>query len=101
MDERKASCKQGTIETRGTDRYVPRAPFIFRNVTLAGIDSVNAPREVRQEACSRLARDLNLDKLEGAITKGRPPRGLPEAPSVPHAVMRGGVRGRTLVNVRR
>src|SRR5512134_396570 len=34
-------------------------PFILRNVTLAGIDSVNAPQEARIEAWSRLARDLN------------------------------------------
>ena len=35
-------------------------PFILRNVTLAGIDSVNAPQEARIEAWSRLARDLDL-----------------------------------------
>jgi acrylyl-CoA reductase (NADPH) len=38
-------------------------PFILRNITLAGIDSVNAPQEVRVEAWSRLARDLDLNKL--------------------------------------
>jgi hypothetical protein len=38
-------------------------PFILRNVTLAGIDSVNGPQEVRVEAWWRLARDLDLKKL--------------------------------------
>src|SRR6266700_3551379 len=38
-------------------------PFILRNVTLAGIDSVNTPQEARLEAWSRLARDLDVNKL--------------------------------------
>src|SRR5713101_509332 len=38
-------------------------PFILRNVTLAGIDSVNAPQAVRLQAWSRLASDLDLGKL--------------------------------------
>src|SRR5207237_5292788 len=33
-------------------------PFILRNITLAGIDSVNAPQDVRVLAWSRLARYL-------------------------------------------
>ena len=37
--------------------------FILPNVALAGIDSVNAPQEVRIEAWSRLARDLDVGKL--------------------------------------
>ena len=37
--------------------------FILRNVSLAGIDSINAPQEARIEAWSRLPRDLDLGKL--------------------------------------
>ena len=39
------------------------APFILRGVTLAGIDSVMAPKPRRIEAWKRLARDLDRAKL--------------------------------------
>src|SRR5881392_2226626 len=48
---------------QGLDLPGSVAPFILRGVTLAGIDSVNAPQAVRLEAWSRLARDLDLGKL--------------------------------------
>ncbi|HEX7929608.1 MAG TPA: MDR family oxidoreductase [Sphingomicrobium sp.] len=82
---------------QGVDLPVTVLPFILRNVTLAGIDSVNAPHEVRVQAYSRLARDLDLDKLEKTITE----IGLADVPSVAQAVLRGEVRGRSLVNVRK
>jgi acrylyl-CoA reductase (NADPH) len=44
------------------------APFILRGVTLCGIDSVMAPLAVRQAAWGRLARDLDLAKLD-AMTR--------------------------------
>ena len=47
------------------------APFILRGVTLYGIDSVMAPRPLRLEAWSRLARDLDPAKLE-TITREIP-----------------------------
>ncbi len=70
-------------------------PFILRNVTLAGIDSVNAPRETRIEAWSRLARDLNLDKLARTVEVV----GLAEIPDVVRQMFAGKVRGRTVVDV--
>src|SRR5205823_6042445 len=39
---------------QGMDLPASVLPFILRNVTLAGIDSVNAPQQVRIEAWSRL-----------------------------------------------
>ena len=48
---------------QGSDLPATVLPFILRNVTLAGIDSVNAPQAVRVKAWSRLARDLDLKKL--------------------------------------
>jgi acrylyl-CoA reductase (NADPH) len=48
---------------QGPDLPASVLPFILRNVTLAGIDSVNAPQRIRVEAWSRLARDLDLKKL--------------------------------------
>jgi acrylyl-CoA reductase (NADPH) len=82
---------------QGMDLPATVLPFILRNVTLAGIDSVNAPNAVRVEAYARLARDLDLAKLESTVTEV----GLADAPKVAQAVLRGEVRGRTLVDVRR
>jgi len=82
---------------QGVDLPATVLPFILRNVTLAGIDSVNAPNAVRVEAWSRLARDLDLGKLESTVNEVA----LAEAPQVAQAVLRGEVRGRTLVDVRR
>ncbi|HEY0649518.1 zinc-binding dehydrogenase, partial [Phenylobacterium sp.] len=82
---------------QGVDLPATVLPFILRNVTLAGIDSVNAPRAVREEAWSRLARDLDLARLESTVTEV----GLADVPQIAQAVLRGEVRGRTLVDVRR
>ncbi|HET6969917.1 MAG TPA: MDR family oxidoreductase [Phenylobacterium sp.] len=82
---------------QGMDLPATVLPFILRNITLAGIDSVNAPHEVRVEAYARLARDLDLTKLESTITE----YGLAEAPQVAQAVLRGEIRGRALIDVRR
>lgn len=73
------------------------APFILRNVTLAGIDSVNAPQSVRSVAWKRLATDLDLGKLETTVQE----IGLAEVPQVAAAILEGKVRGRTLVDVNR
>lgn len=80
---------------QGVDLPATVLPFILRNVTLAGIDSVNAPQVVRIEAWSRLARDLDLKKL------ARTTRviGLAEVPDVAKRVLQGKVQGRTVVDV--
>ena len=70
-------------------------PFILRNVTLAGIDSVNAPQSARIEAWSRLARDLDLSKLARTTQVV----GLAEVPAVIGRMFQGQVRGRTVVDV--
>ncbi|NWA29766.1 oxidoreductase [Pseudomonas gingeri] len=70
-------------------------PFILRNVTLAGIDSVNAPQAARIEAWSRLARDLDLSKLARTTQVV----GLAEVPAVIGRMFQGQVRGRTVVDV--
>ncbi len=71
------------------------APFILRGVTLAGIDSVMAPRALRVEAWNRLARDLDPDRLD-AIT-----REIALAEAIPAAaeILAGKIRGRLVVNV--
>ncbi|MEO4002078.1 MDR family oxidoreductase [Mesorhizobium sp. CAU 1732] len=80
---------------QGADLPGSVLPFILRNVTLAGIDSVNAPQSVRFEAWSRLARDLDLDKLAKTTTVV----GLADVPDLAPRILEGKVRGRTVVDV--
>jgi acrylyl-CoA reductase (NADPH) len=70
-------------------------PFILRNITLAGIDSVNAPTSARLQAWDRLARDLDLAKLATSVQRV----GLGGAVQVGQDILQGKVRGRTVVDV--
>ena len=56
---------------QGMDLATSVGPFILRGVTLAGVDSVMAPKPLRIEAWNRLARDLDRAKLR-ALTETRP-----------------------------
>ena len=70
-------------------------PFLLRGVSLLGIDSVMCPRDERIEAWQRLVRDLPLDRLE-RMTQTLPLSALPDlAPQI----LKGEVRGRTVVDV--
>jgi len=80
---------------QGVDLPGTVLPFILRNVTLAGIDSVNAPFQARTEAWSRLARDLNLNKLARTVQVV----GLAAIPDVVRQMFAGKVQGRTVVDV--
>ena len=80
---------------QGLDLPTTVLPFILRNVTLAGIDSVNAPQHVRMEAWSRLARDLDLEKLARTTSVV----GLSGVPDVVQRMAEGKVQGRTVVDV--
>ncbi|MEJ2464661.1 MAG: zinc-binding dehydrogenase, partial [Candidatus Thiodiazotropha sp.] len=79
----------------GMDVPATVAPFILRGVTLAGIDSVMCPRPQRLEAWSRLARDLDVSKLE-TMTRVI---GLSEAITTAPLLLAGQVRGRVVVCV--
>jgi acrylyl-CoA reductase (NADPH) len=81
----------------GMDFPATVAPFILRGVTLYGIDSVMAPLPVRQEAWNRLARDLEIARLD-AITSEI---GLADAIRVAGELLEGKVRGRVVVDVAR
>lgn len=70
-------------------------PFILRGVGLLGIDSVYYPAAGRQAAWDRLARDLPLDKLD-AMTTVIP---LTEVQETAGRILKGQVRGRTVVDV--
>ncbi|MEK1931377.1 MAG: MDR family oxidoreductase [Pararhizobium sp.] len=80
---------------QGRDLPATVLPFILRNITLAGIDSVNAPQVVRLEAWARLARDLDLAKLARTTTV----IGLAQVPDVAESILGGHVQGRTVVDV--
>jgi acrylyl-CoA reductase (NADPH) len=80
---------------QGMDFPASVAPFILRGVSLLGIDSVMAPRELRQPAWDRLARDLDAGSLEriSAVI------GLSEVPNAAQNIVSGRIRGRIVVDV--
>ncbi|KAB7632319.1 acrylyl-CoA reductase (NADPH) [Stenotrophomonas rhizophila] len=80
---------------QGADLPGSVLPFILRNVTLAGIDSVNAPYAAREQAWTRLAADLDLGKLARTTQM----IGLAEVPALADQVLQGRVQGRTVVDV--
>ena len=80
---------------QGMDLATSVAPFILRGVTLAGIDSVMAPKSARIEAWDRLARDLDRDKLR-AMTETRP---IADAVALGSEVLAGKVRGRIVLEL--
>jgi len=71
------------------------APFILRGVTLYGIDSVMAPMEKRKIAWQRLARDLDLEKLEAMGQEIE----FSELPTAAEAILAGQIRGRAIVKL--
>lgn len=82
---------------QGIDLPGSMLPFITRNVTLAGIDSVNAPQSARVEAWDRLATDLDQRKLDSTVQA----IGLAEVVETAGAILQGKVRGRTIVDLTR
>ena len=70
-------------------------PFLLRGVNLLGIDSVMQPFENRQRAWARIARDLPMDRLEAMIR----PATLSDLPALGAAILKGGVKGRVVVDV--
>ncbi len=80
---------------QGMDLPASVAPFILRGVTLAGIDSVNAPRAIRLQAWGRLAKDLDPARLALATEEV----GLEEVPEAIYRLFDGKVRGRLVVRV--
>ena len=79
----------------GMDFPATVAPFILRGVTLYGIDSVMAPMALRQQAWARLAKDLDMAKLDSITNEIGMDAVIPAAA----ALLEGKVRGRVVVNV--
>jgi acrylyl-CoA reductase (NADPH) len=82
---------------QGMDFPASVAPFILRGVSLLGIDSVMAPRELREEAWQRLARDLDVGLLDRISTTVE----LAEALNAAQNIVSGKIRGRVIVDVNR
>ena len=80
---------------QGADLPATVMPFILRGVTLAGVDSVMAPLALREQAWQRLARDLDLAKLESMIDDVT----LAEAASHADTLMQSKSRGRIVVSI--
>ena len=79
----------------GNDLATTVLPFILRGVSLLGIDSVMYPAAPRKTAWQRLATDLPIGKLE-AMTEVIP---LGESFAAGETILKGGVRGRTVIDV--
>ena len=80
----------------GSDLPASVIPFLLRGVNLLGIDSVMCPVKERAEAWTRLARDLPQDRLD-RLTRTV---ALSELPGLAPQILKGGVRGRIVVDPR-
>jgi acrylyl-CoA reductase (NADPH) len=81
----------------GLDFPATVAPFILRGIALYGIDSVRAPRVLREQAWARLATDLKPAALASMTRE----IGLSQAIEAAGELLAGTVRGRLVVDVKR
>ncbi len=70
-------------------------PFLLRGVNILGIDSVMQPADSRARIWQRIADDLPLDRLD-ALTSTVP---LGDVPALAKSILKGQIRGRTVVDV--
>lgn len=80
---------------QGFDLPATVMPFILRGVCLLGIDSVMAPKALREEAWNRIVSDLDMNKLH-SLSKTI---GFDDIIDTAHAMMDGQVRGRVVVDM--
>ncbi len=89
----------GTVATcglaQGPDLPASVMPFILRSITLRGIDSVMAPKALREKAWARLASDLDMSKLDAMSHTHR----LDDLPALGQQILAGQVRGRVIVEI--
>jgi acrylyl-CoA reductase (NADPH) len=71
------------------------ATFILRGVSLLGVNSVTLPRALREEAWSRLAADLDREKLKRMTTM----IGFDDIRATGQRIAEGQVRGRVVVEI--
>ena len=81
----------------GSELHTTVIPFLLRGVNLLGIDSVYQPMAPRRAAWERLARDLDLARLETMVVDA----GLGDLPRLADEILKGHVRGRVVVDPNR
>lgn len=90
---------EGTVAAcglaQGMDLPASVAPFILRGVKLIGINSVTASLTRRVEAWSRLARDLDRQKLKDLTRHAR----LDDVPAIAADIVAGKIRGRVVIDI--
>jgi acrylyl-CoA reductase (NADPH) len=82
---------------QGMDLPTSVAPFILRGVSLIGIDSVMAPKPLRQEAWRRIAAELDIAKLDALSTE----IGFDGIIGAASDILEGKIRGRVVVDMTR
>ena len=85
-----------TGNTGGFELPTTVLPFILRGISLLGIDSVHTPIERRREVWRRLGDDLRPPGLEDAIAREI---GMEDLEAALDAILRGELRGRTVVRI--
>ena len=71
-------------------------PFILRGVSLIGINSVILTAEQRRAAWLRLARDLDVTKLDAMTEEAT----FDDVPKLAAEILKGNLRGRTVIAIR-
>jgi acrylyl-CoA reductase (NADPH) len=79
----------------GADLPTGVLPFILRNVTLKGCDSVMAPMAARERAWKDLAELIDPKRLEDVYTV----EPLARVPELAAAILRGEIKGRVVIDV--
>lgn len=98
LGQMKADCSVASVGLAGgADLPAKVTPFILRGVNLLGINSVMVPYAKRVEAWERIAAELPMGKLEAMVQEC----GLGDLPELGRAILKGGVQGRVVVDVRR
>ena len=77
---------------QGFDLQTTVMPFILRGVCLLGVDSVMAPKSIREEAYQRLAQDLDMKKLDSLSHK----IGFEDLIGAAKDIIDGKIRGRVV-----
>jgi len=80
---------------QGFDLPATVMPFILRGVSLLGVDSVMAPKSLRETAWSRLEADLDLAKLDALTTE----IGFDDLIGAARDIVDGKIRGRVVATL--
>ncbi len=80
---------------QGPDLPATVIPFLVRDITLVGIDSVMAPREKREAAWRRLSTDMDLAKLDTMTSHSK----LDDVPRLAGEILAGKTRGRVVIDL--